>query len=233
MMNITPLTIELPIGYTDPQGVLHTTVTFGRRVLGRDLFALDDDEQGEIPTQRNDLLIRRAITRFEPFPMPVPLNILLGLDRLDRQEIIRSYNRFSQESAGGREAEAISTSQLKLAFGWTREGIVYDLVTFGKRLTGYDEKDADLLDLKGLRRACYFVGHEIVQISQSAGGPHKLEGAVEVKEFEELDGADITALMHASEVWGHSFRNRRTEIQTERAGEKRVPSDEGNKAVGS
>jgi hypothetical protein len=43
--DVVPVTIELAQGYADKQGKQHRRVTFGRRVSGKELFAIGDDPQ--------------------------------------------------------------------------------------------------------------------------------------------------------------------------------------------
>lgn len=211
-MTTASKSIELPIGHTDESGVVHCEVVFSRRITGRDLFDLDDDPQAEVRTQRSDMIVRKAITKFGTLPLPVDLKVMLGLDRLDRQDLTRGYNEFAIESARGRAPEFLSDSKVKLAFGFVLGGIVYDLVTFGKRLTGYDEVESDTLGLSGLSQACFLLGKEIVHLSHSADA-QTLDGPVELSAFDTLDGADVFTLNAASEKWLDSFRPKRSEVQ--------------------
>ncbi len=212
MNDITPKTIELSIGHEDKSGVVHREVVFGKRIMGRDLFDLDDDPRAQGRTQRSDMIVRKAITRFGTLPLPVELDVLMSLDRLDRRDLTRGYNEFAIESAGDRAPEFLSDSKVKLAFGFVRDGVVYDLVTFGKRLTGYDELESDTLGLSGLSQACFLIGKEIVQLSQSEG-TQKIDGSVELSAFDTLDGADVFTLNTASEKWLDSFRPKRSSLQ--------------------
>jgi hypothetical protein len=227
MPPISQVEVELTRGHVDEDQVAHRDVIFGRRITGRDLFSLDTDPQSEIPTQRQDLIIRRAITKFGTLPLPVPLNTLLDLPRSDRRLLIEGYNRFSIESAGDRTSEMITSSKARMAFGFKLNGLTYDVATFGNGLTGRDDVAADMLDLKGLSRACYMVGKEIVQLSQSAGD-HILDGPVELQKFEGLDGADIYLLIAASEAWNESFFRPREKVQGERGREDGLSAGVGD-----
>lgn len=224
-MTTTSKTIELPIGYIDKDGAVHREVVFGRRITGRDLFDLDDDPQAEVKTQRSDMIVRKAITKFGTLPLPVDLKVMLGLDRLDRQDLTRGYNGFAIESAGDRRPEFISDKQVKLAFGFVLDGVVYDIVTFGKRLTGYDEVESDTLGLSELSQACFLIGKEIVHLSHSADA-QTLDGPVELSAFDTLDGADVFTLNAASEKWLDSFRPKRSPIQGNKRNDGAAAGDE-------
>lgn len=85
-------TIELPIGCTaidlkTKKEAFHSKVTFGKRLMVKDLIALDNDPQAQNPTQYQDLVRRKMITKFGSLTMPVALNVLLGLDVIDRDDL--------------------------------------------------------------------------------------------------------------------------------------------------
>jgi hypothetical protein len=205
MSEITPVTIDLPIGHTDLKKVMHTRVTFGQRISGKKLFAIDDDPQSEISTQYQDLLLRAAITEFGTLKMPVTLKVLLDLDSIDREDLNEAFNRFSVESLGERKVEHLADDKVRLAIGYESNGLVYDIVTFGRRLTGMDEVEADRFKLTGIRRICFLAGKQVVKLSQSEGAS-ELDGPMPLEYFEKLDTLDIGAIRVASEVWRNSFR---------------------------
>src|SRR5436853_2749494 len=107
-ITIEPVTIELDIGYKDPRGTIHRRVTFGKRINGKALFAIDEDVQSSSPTQHADLLQRASMTEFGEMKMPVPLKVLLSLDSLDREDIADAYRSFSEQSFGQRTMELLS-----------------------------------------------------------------------------------------------------------------------------
>jgi hypothetical protein len=204
-IEFAPLTFDLLIGHTDSNQVRHNQVTFGKRVNGKTFFAIDDDPQSSIPTQYTDLLLRAAITRFGTLKMPVALSVLLNLDSIDRDDLSEAFNRFSVESLGEKQVEYLSDSKVKLAIGYERNGLVYDVVEFGHRLTGMDEVAADREKLSGIRRVCFLAGRQVVRLSQSEG-ESALDGEISLNIFEGLDAVDIEAIRVGSEVWRNSFR---------------------------
>ena len=205
MTEIQPLTMELTIGHTDKRGTTHTRVTFGKRLSGRELFAIDADPQSEIATQYEALLHRAAITEFGSMRMPVSLAILLELDSIDRDDLSAAFNQFTLDLLGDRKAEPIADNKVKLALGYERNGLVYDLVEFGRRLTGMDEVEADKLRLTGIRRVCFLIGKQVTRLAQSEGAS-ELSGPMGLEIFENLVTVDIHTLRLASEVWRQSFR---------------------------
>ena len=228
---IEPLTIELLGGYTDKQGLTHKKVTFSRRLTGADFFRIDDDPQSNIPTQYEALILRQAITEFGTLTMPVPLTALLQLDSIDRDDLNEAYNKFSRESL---ETLAVASPdpvdtverlidgrKLKLALGYERNGLVYDLVEFGKRLTGMDEVAADTFGLKGIRRVCFMAGQQVVKLLQSSGAS-VLEGPTGLEIFERLDAVDLALMKAGAEVWRQSFRLPGRALPTERPGAQRI-----------
>ena len=113
-------TIDLIGGYTDAKRVTHRRVTFGHRITGKDIFNLDSDPASQNPTQYQDLIVRAAITEFGTLTMPVPLQVLLNLDSIDREDLTEAHNKFQTLSLGERKAELLPEYQCKLAFGFTQ-----------------------------------------------------------------------------------------------------------------
>jgi hypothetical protein len=188
-MDIRPLTVELPIGYKDKNGT-HARVTFGKRVSGKVLFDIDSDPQAKLKTQYEDLLLRAAITEFGSLEMPVPLSVLLALDSIDRDDLNEAFTRFSTESLGDLKVEHLDGNRVKLALGYERNGLVYDIVEFGTRLTGMDEVAADKESLSGIRRNCFLAGRQVTKLAQSKG-ESVLEGPVFLEQFEQLPFVDL------------------------------------------
>src|SRR5688572_28862775 len=87
--------VDLVGGYVDKKDVRHSRVVFGHRITAQDLFNLDEDPQGQNPTQYNDLIIRSSIVEFGTLPMPVPLTVLLNLDSVDREDLVDGHNVYS------------------------------------------------------------------------------------------------------------------------------------------
>ena len=144
--------------------------------------------------------------------MPVPQLWLLHLDAIDRDDLSEAYNLFSVGGLGERVAESLSDDTVRLAVGYEINGVVYDVATFGTRLIGLHELEADKLELEGVKRLCYLAGQQVVRLSQSEGGG-RIEGALSLEVFEQLDMVDIFALEAAARRWRESFRKGRKKIQ--------------------
>jgi hypothetical protein len=228
---VSPVTIDLDIGYTDKKQVRHTRVTFGSRLSGKTLFAIDSNPQGVLQTQYSDLILRAGITEFGSLKMPVALEVLLGLDSLDRDDLTEGYGRFAAQSLDGRESEQVSDDTVKLAIGFEKNGLRYDTVRFGTRLTGMDEVAADRLKLEGVKRRCFLAGRQAVSLSQS-DGESVLEGTLSLETFEALDTVDLYAIVLASEVWRHSFRRPGARVPQDGPGAERGSADERTASVG-
>jgi hypothetical protein len=210
------------VNFTTNLPISGTRVVFGKRLRGIDLFNLDADPQGNIPTQYQLLIARGAVVEFGELktvdakgkPQPVPLPTLLALDTSDFEELIDAHNKFLGEGLAGREPEYTSESEVKLAFGYESEGLTYNRVRFGARTRGYDLVEADKKSYVGLKRDCFLIGKEIVQLTTDDGSS-VLDGPVEIQIFEQLDGADIIALRAASFAWRNSFRKSERGVQRE------------------
>jgi hypothetical protein len=205
MDNLTPVTVELDIGHTDPAGKKHTRVTFGRRISGKQVFDIDANPQSQIPTQNSDLLMIASITEFGALKMPVSLLVLLKLDSLDREDLSDAFQRFLDDGLGDRKVEYPSVGVVKMAIGYESNGLAYDLVEFGTRLTGMDEVEADKLKLNGIKRVVFLCGRQISKLKQT-DGTSELDGPIGLDIFEQLDLVDIGAIRTAAEVWRYSFR---------------------------
>src|SRR5438128_2150481 len=100
MNELTPHTIQLQIGHVqkgrrNQKDTLHRSVSFGKRINGKTLFAIDADPQSDIPTQYADLLMRASIVKFGTLKMPVSLGVLLGLDSVDREALSDAFAVFT------------------------------------------------------------------------------------------------------------------------------------------
>jgi hypothetical protein len=200
--------------YTIELSVSGTRVTFGKRLRGIDLFNIDADPQSNIPTQNQLLIVRAAITEFGALKLsdqqgkflPVALTVLLALDTVDIDDLIAGYNEFLAQGLEGRAAKFVSASEVKLALGYERDGIVYTSVTFGNRLTGLDRVQADRDGYAlGIKRECFLIGKETVRLS-SADNAAVIEGPIGIEVFEQLDNDDVLTLTKAAVKWRDSFR---------------------------
>jgi hypothetical protein len=218
-MEFKSRTVELRIGYRDKAGAVHRRVTFGKRIDGKTLFAIDNDPQSRIPTQHSDLIMRAAITEFGGLSTPVNLKALLELDSVDRDALAEEFNRFMTEGLGDGAVEVLSQDEVKLAVGYESNGLRYDVVRFGKHLTGMDEIEADVLKLTGLRRVCFLAGKQVTQFSQSDGAS-VLDGPMALDVFEKLDSMDVGVIQAAGELYRNSFRRIADRAREIGAGEK-------------
>ena len=219
--------IELTYGWVDSQGETHKLVEFGRRLNGASLFLIDEDPQGKLPTMYNDLIIRWSITKFGTLACPVPLKVLLELDSIDRDDLGDAYNTFSRSA--GKTPIVIDDKTVRLAYGYEKNGLVYDMVEFGGRLTGMDEVEADKLGYKSgmIKRVCFLAGLQVKRLYQS-DGKVEMAGPIGLEVFEEMDAIDIQAVRIAAEVYRNSFRRVRRSVSSERRSENGSDSGGGN-----
>ncbi len=229
-MEIQPHTIELKTGHTDNDGTTHKTVTFGKQVTGETLFAIDDNPQSALHTQKELLIFSHAITKFGTVKMPVPLAWLLDLDEFDLDDLSKAYDEFSEQGAARGSVEFVSDGEVKLAGGFTKDGQTYNHVIFGKHVTGRDMAKADQHGYQALRRACFMIGCQITSI-KTDDGSSEIAGPLGLEFFNELDGADIFTLQVASERWRGSFRRQREIIQGE-VGAQRLDNRKGDGLAG-
>ncbi|HEY9286263.1 MAG TPA: hypothetical protein VIP46_22620 [Pyrinomonadaceae bacterium] len=218
----TPQRVKLLTGYKGGDGVAHTEVEIGKRITAGDLMRIGDDPESTIEVQFNLLLLSVAITKFGTLPVPpaVPLTVLLSLDSVDREDLSRAHNRFIKASRGGARPERLSESRVRLTSGFQIGGQTYDVVEFGRLLTGYDEIDAD--GMSQWRQQCFLLGKQITQLAQSAGGA-TLAGPIDADAFESLPDVDLYELINLSADWKNSFRRRkRAEVQPDGGGGRDV-----------
>jgi hypothetical protein len=204
-------TVLLTGGIKDLNGGLHREIVFGHRITGGDLMLMDTDPQATLQTQYKALIMRGAIIKAGTLPMPIPTKLLLQLDDIDRDDLDKGHDEFQQVSAGGRSSEILAVDKVQMAFGFDKNGNVYNRAQFGNRLTGVDELKADQLGLSGVARACFLIGKQIIKLS-TEDEQQSLEGEVPLEWFETLDGADIYTLRSAAEAWRQTFRRRRTHV---------------------
>lgn len=221
-MNETTHEVNLVGGYVDDKGARHTRVVFGHRITAKDLFSIDESPMAQNPTQYSDLVIRAHITEFGTLTMPIPATVMLGLDSVDREDLLDGCNIFQAISTQGRNAEFLPDNMVKPAWGFQINDVVYGLVKFGKRITGMDEIEADRAGLRtGIRRVCYLIGKQIESIS-SADGLATIMGPIPLDCFESLDGADVATLRGAAELWRQSFRLAGTDLSRNGRGPQRA-----------
>lgn len=218
--------LTLEVGFADAQDKVHRDVVVGKRLLGADLFEIDEHPLAVLKTNREFLFLGRAITKFGDLKMPVSLSTLLALDSIDRDDLLDAYNALEGEGAEGRSPEALSDSTLRLGDGLTMESVVYDVVEFGVRLTGKDYVEADQQEMEGSRRAFYLVGRQVSRLSQSEGNA-TLSGPLTLELMAKMHVSDLYALRGASEVWRQSFRRPRKALQKD-DGRDGVRSDGGD-----
>jgi hypothetical protein len=194
-------TVHLVTGYTE-KGVTHAEVTFGRRLRGRQLFNISDQEGG---VEYGSRLYQAAVTRFGSLPSPIPLKAFLSLAAIDRELLEEGYNKFMQDSIGGRMSEAIDESTVKLPIGFQRGDLVYNVATFGNQLTGYDEMKAERQRVSAMEKTCFLLGMEITKFC-TEDGAHSLETPIGLSVFDQMDVADLIALNQARGEWFESIR---------------------------
>lgn len=193
--------IELTYGYTDKKGVTHKDVTFGYRVTVGDLVMLDNNPMAQNQTQREQLVRRQMITKFGTLSLPVPLNVLAALDTMDDDRMRIGADHYLQITRDGRQAEYRNNDEVKLIFGVEIDGVRYDVVKFGRRLTVADNIEADNRNLgNGIARICFQICKQIVELSDSETGI-KLEGPIESEKLSGMDSEDLQVLRFAGEFF--------------------------------
>ena len=200
-----PVTVTLKFGYQDKEspGTAHTAVTFGKRATGGDVLRCADRANGS-DTQYQLAMVAAAITHFGTLAMPAPLTVLLSLDEIDREQLLAAYFAF-MGGADTAAAQEIAPGKARLAFGIERDGVKYDAVEFGKRLTGYDDieieaeagSEAEAVVLKRARR--------VVKIS-TADNTKTAAGGLTLAEMNALDYSDFIILKEVGDRWLDSFR---------------------------
>lgn len=196
-----PITINLPIGYTDKEGNHHTSVTIGRAATGGDLLMIDLALQGQSEMAYTLQLLCIAITRFGSLPMPVSSGMLLSLDSINLEDLIAAYNTF-YESCGN---PIIEQSSVKLVFGLEIGGVIFDMVELSDRATGEDAVEAERCGFYGTAGFCFVAGRQVSRLWQSEGD-RVIEGQLSFIHLTELDGIDMLAIMTASKLWRKSIR---------------------------
>lgn len=196
-------TIELLRGYADKRGTAHKTVSFGKRLAGKDLFLLDADPLAQTDIGKQVRILACAMTRFGDLTMPPSFLVFQSLGQNDFRALSDTYDAFIAEGMEGREAGIISETELRLAFGFEQNGAVYDLVTFGAENTVGDLLKA--AQYEGVSKICFLAGRSIVKLKSSETGAEQA-GPVDLTWFENLDAADVWAIAGGFTAWAASFR---------------------------
>jgi hypothetical protein len=192
-------------GYTDAQGTTHRDVEIGNVIHGADLFEIEQHPFNSGLTSLEVLILGKAITKFGTLKMPVPTTALIALDSIDRDDLYSAYDELESEAYGGVSPKPLADHKLILSVGCELEGVNYNSVEFGTRITVRDYIEADNLGLTGTRRGAYLAGRQVRQLSQTEGGA-TLPGPLELAVFEKLLLVDIYGIREAAETFRQSFR---------------------------
>ena len=226
-------TIELKFGHKDKKGVLHKEVTFGRRLTVGDLIEIDSDPQSQSPTQHNDLIRRRAMTKFGKLRMPPATSVLLELNKIDRDDIALAYERFVAKGRGKLKGDVLPGNIVKLIFGFEIAGVRYHLAEMNRLTTGYDEVAADTLGVDGVARECFMLGRRISKLTNQDNPDLTIEGPIDLAAFQPLDGDDLHCLREGGRYAEAFFRITGGAVPEEGDGENGADPDEGNRNDGS
>ncbi len=184
-------------------------IVISRRPTGADLFRINRDEQSQLNINFELMMTAACITEFGNLSLPVPLGVLLKLKAYDRQALSEGRNVFLAKTLGERITESLSDEKVRLAFGLTAGGQVYDIVEFGNVLTGFDELEVERQAEKGTHDLPLLLMREIKSLSKSGDedGAAGYSGPFDISMFEEADWLDMVALSEARQRWRNSFRN--------------------------
>lgn len=227
--------IKLPFGYKDKNGTVHKDVTFGRRLTAGDMMLLDSDPRGQNQTQYWDLIHARSITAIGEKKAPIGLDVLLGLNSIDRADIKSGFLKFCEMNRDGRTHDYFDDQKVKVYFGFQKDGTDYRVVELGNMLTGKDEVDADgVSDSPGMMRECFLLGRRISKIS-TEDGSSSIDGPLELDWFKDLDAVDLNLLRAGARIAEAYFRIAGENVPEERNGESGDPVEEasGNDGSGS
>ncbi len=83
----------------------------------------------------------------------------------DIEGLINAHEMFLAMGTNGRTWETLSDSEVRLAVGYELDGVTYNLVKMGNRLTGLDLVAADKEGFQELKRQCFLIGRQIASIS--------------------------------------------------------------------
>lgn len=192
--------VKLTYGYKDKKGEVHKDVTFGKRPTLNDLILLDTNPMARNPTQREQLTRRLMITKFGTIQMPAALNAFAALDTVDDDLLRRGADEFLKKSREERSGEFLDGNTVKLMFGITLDGVDFDTVVFGRRLTVADNIESDQLGYAGIQRLTYQICKQIETAKDSANGL-TYKGEITMDKLEAVDGEDFNLLRLAAEFF--------------------------------
>ena len=193
--------IDLAIGYTDDKGAVHRDVTFARRTSVKDMLLLDSNPMAQNVSQYEQLIRRIMITKFGDLKCPVSLNVLAALDTYDDDALRRGAHTFIQLSREGREIDFLDGDECRLMFGVEIDGVTYDTVRFGRRLTVADNIEATNRGLDaGIGRLCFQIAKQIIEVKDSKTGL-SFAGDFTADHLLNVDSQDLDGLRHAAEFF--------------------------------
>ena len=191
----TPHSVELRFGYEDKEtpDVKHRHVRLGKRPTAADFMKSAEECSGS-DIQFSLGLAQSAIVEFGQLTMPVPLTVLLSLNQIDREKLIKTYFSFLTET-GSDGGEILENGKVRLGFGVERDGKKNVDVEFTRLLDGYAEIEIE-------REAKTTWEANALRIAKEITSPSDLTLA----DIESLDVDDFTLLRNAEEQWLNSFR---------------------------
>lgn len=201
---------ELKFGYEDKETpeVKHRSVVFGRRSTGADFIrAMENSNSSD--TQFGVEMMVSAITKFGEMQMPVPMTVLLSLNRVDREKLSSEFFLFLAESSNKKaekltDAEGKETGRIRFAHGIERDGKHIVEFEFGNLLSGYDDIEIERQTGIEEERNAIRIGKEIAQLFTSDGTC--IIGGLTFDEMKSLDIDDFTFLREVEPEWLDSFR---------------------------
>lgn len=176
------------------------------------MIALDSNPLGGNAAQYEQLIRRMMITKFGTLTCPVVLTVLAALDTVDDDEIGRGANQFLKMSRGERQPEFRDNDEVRLISGVEIDGVNYDVVKFGKRLTVADNIEAENLNLgTGIARLCFQICRQIAELKNSETGI-KLEGPISSEHLSGVDSEDLATLRMGAEFFRLAPSSGRKEV---------------------
>jgi phage FluMu protein gp41 len=220
--------ITLIGGYTDKEGATHRDINFGKRLKVKNLIDLDQNPQARIPAQREMMLVASSITAFGKLKMPISLMTIFELDSIDIDDLQAGHDEFLQITRQSKKGEVVSETQTRLSFGVERDGVNYNLVTFGRRLSFKDRVEAQR---KGLFGVANMLSETVAQIEKITNEETGLEliAPFETELFCNLDLEDFDTLFAGGELWRQSFRRSGEAAPGERNEAESVNADDASR----
>ncbi len=226
--------ITLTSGYTDKKGKVHKEVEFGYRLTMKDMFVIDADPKAKNPTQYQDMIRAKTITKFGELKLPLALNVLLDLDGIDRQDVAEAADTFVAIGNEGKVFEHLENNTVKVGRGFIVGGAAYNIIQFGNVPTGRDEVQADTLGLSAAGRQAFLVGKHILRIS-TEDGTGSIEGPVDLITIETMDAYDWNMVIAGCEFFRLYHRAERATVPGQREGGGDISTDaiHGNEGTGN